>query len=308
MQNTIVITGCSAGFGHQLAEKLARQGHRVFATMRGVKGKNAQIAQQLHELARQESLDLHVIELDVCSATSVAAAKEQVLAKSKIRASKADRIDVVINNAGQMFGGLSESFTDTEFSSQLDTNVVGVHRVLRAFLPTMREQGEGLVINISSVAGRIAVPFMALYHASKWALEGYTESMRAELATMGIEFVLIQPGPFNTTLFPNSVQPADAEARAASYPQRVHSAHEGLGAAFTQMLGDTEAPNDAAIVVDGIIDIINMPEGTRPLRRAFGIDFNVGALNDAIAPFQAGVLEGAGLSEYSQLRMKQAMA
>jgi short-subunit dehydrogenase len=126
--------------------------------------------------------------------------------------------DVIINNAGQMFVGVGEAFTAEELTRQLDVNVVGIHRVHRAFLPAMRKQGKGLVINISSIAGRMAAPFFAVYHASKWGVEGYSLGMRRELACTGVDVVVVEPGPFSTELFPQSPKPSDEDGRAQSYP------------------------------------------------------------------------------------------
>ena len=147
MKMTIVITGCSSGFGYDLALKLARGGHRVYATMRAPDGKNADAARSLRDTADTESLDLRVLDLDVTSDASVEAAAATVHDES-------GAADVVVNNAGQMFGGITEAFTASELARQLDVNVVGVHRVGRAFLPAMRERGSGLVMNVSSTAGR----------------------------------------------------------------------------------------------------------------------------------------------------------
>ena len=194
MQKTILITGCSSGFGESLAPHLARQGHRVYATMRSPDAKNAAPARSLRELASTEALELHVLDLDVTDEASVAAAATRVLAEP-------GGIDVIVNNAGQMFGGITEAFTAAEFARQLDINVLGVHRVTRAVLPAMRAAGSGLLINVSSTAGRCALPFFGVYHASKFALEGYTQALRLELAQAGVDAVLVEPGPFTTNLF-----------------------------------------------------------------------------------------------------------
>src|SRR6056297_4627 len=152
MSKTIVITGCSSGFGYDLALKLARGGDRVYATMRAPDGKNADAARSLRDLAGDENLDLRILDLDVTSDASVEADAATVHDES-------GAADVVVNNAGQMFGGFTEAFTADELAHQLDVNVVGVHRVHRAFLPAMRKAGSGLVINLSSTAGRAAIPF-----------------------------------------------------------------------------------------------------------------------------------------------------
>lgn len=137
---------------------------------------------------------LHVLELDVTDDASVRAAADAVL-------EEAGAPDLVINNAGVMFVGFTEAYTPDEVAWQLDVNLVGVHRVCRAFLPAMRTEGRGLIINVSSIAGRIATPFSAVYNASKWALEGYSVGLRREIAQTGVDVVLVEPGPFTTELF-----------------------------------------------------------------------------------------------------------
>jgi len=160
MSNTIVITGCSTGFGYDAALRFARQGDRVYATMRGVDGKNQEPAGALRDAAASEGIDLRVLEMDVVSDASVNAAAETVIAESGAP-------DALFNNAGQMYMGITEAFTPDELARQLDVNVVGIHRVSRAFLPAMREAGAGLIVNVSSVAGRFGAPLFGVYHASK---------------------------------------------------------------------------------------------------------------------------------------------
>ena len=294
MPNTIVITGCSSGFGYDLALKLARRGDRVYATMRAPDGKNAAAAQSLHDLADAENLDLRVLDLDVTSDASVDAAAQTVHDES-------GAADVVVNNAGQMFIGITEVFTADDLARQLDINVVGVHRVLRAFLPAMRKRGEGLIVNLSSTAGRAAVPFFGVYHASKWGLEGYTQALRTELASSGVDVVIVEPGPFTTSLFPNSPQPEDADGRSATYPAAVHEALEGMGSAFDGLFADPDTPTDPAIVVDAIADLVAMEPGTRPFRTCLGVDFGVRDRNAMLDPLDAGLLDALGMTEFATL-------
>jgi NAD(P)-dependent dehydrogenase (short-subunit alcohol dehydrogenase family) len=294
MNQTIVITGCSSGFGYDLALTLARRGNRVYATMRGPDGRNAAAARALHDFARAESLDLRVLHLDVTDDASVEDAAETI-------AEESGAPDVVVNNAGQMFLGITEAFTSEEFSRQLDMNVVGIHRVNRAFLPAMRIRGSGLVMNVSSTAGRVAVPFVGIYHASKWAVEGYSQALRGELASTGVDVVIIEPGPFTTALFPSSPQPEDAEGRAATYPTAVHEANAALGAAFQGLFADPEVPTDPAIVVDAMAEIIEMAPGTRPLRTCLGVDFGVRDRNEVIERFDAALLDSMGMTAFTTL-------
>jgi NAD(P)-dependent dehydrogenase (short-subunit alcohol dehydrogenase family) len=294
MRRIIVVTGCSSGFGRQAAEDLARGGDCVYATMRGVAGKNAAIAKELSALAMSEKLDLRVLELDVSSTNSVDQAAARVLAESGAP-------DVLINNAGQLFTGITEAFSAEEFTRQLDVNVIGVHRANRAFLPAMRKRGTGLVINVSSIAGRMGVPFFGIYHASKWALEGYSMALRAELASSGIDVVLVQPGPFPTELFHTGPKPADSERRAESYPALVPKAFEDMGKAFEELFGQADAPTDPGLVVERMVELVAMKAGSRPFRNVVGLDFGVRGLNAAAAPFEAEAVESFGLTEFSKL-------
>jgi NAD(P)-dependent dehydrogenase (short-subunit alcohol dehydrogenase family) len=295
MTMTAVITGCSSGFGKQLALKLARRGDRVYATMRGTAGKNAAVAAELKSQADGEGLDLRVLELDVTSTASVEAAAARVLAE-------AGAPDVLVNNAGVMYTGFTEAFTAEELSAQLDVNVVGIHRMNRAFLPAMRQRGHGLIINLSSVAGRLSAPFFGVYHASKWAVEGYSMALRGELASSGVDVVVVEPGPFQTALFDTSPQPIDREGRAATYPTIAHEAYKGVGAAFDGMFSDPGTPTDPAMVVQAMIALIDADAGHRPFRTVVGVDVGVRARNAAVEPFDAAVLAAFGMTEFATLK------
>ncbi len=294
MSKTIVITGCSTGFGREAAMAFARRGDRVYATMRGIAGKNAENASYLTKIAADESIDLRVLELDVLDTASVNAAAEVVNAES-------GAADVVINNAGVMYVGLTEAFDEQELARQLDVNVVGVHRVSRAFLPAMRAKKSGLMINVSSVAGRMAIPFFGVYQASKWAVEGYSAGLRLDLASSGVDVVLVEPGPFKTELFGQSPAPADKDGRGATYPQALHDSYAAMNSSFEGIFGDPDAPTDPGLVVDQFIALTDMTPGTRPVRVAVGLDFGVRALNDARVEFDAGVLSAMGMTEVTTL-------
>ena len=294
MPKTVVITGCSSGFGRQLALNLARRGDRVFATMRGTKGKNAAVAEELAETATRDGLDLHVLELDVTSTASVDAAAALILAE-------AGAPDTVVNNAGVMLTGFTEAFTPEEMTAQLDVNVVGIHRMNRAFLPAMRQRGRGLIINLSSVAGRLSAPFFGVYHASKWAVEGYSMALRGELACCGVDVVVVEPGPFATALFDVSPQPADVDQRVADYPEIARTAFQGVGDAFNGMFNDPATPTDPDMVVKEIVALIDTPAGSRPFRTVVGVDVGVRERNAAVEPFDAAVLEAFGMTEFATL-------
>ena len=280
----ILITGCSSGFGFSAAKYLAEKGHHVYATMRNIDGKNASAASQLTGFAASNNVQIDVIEMDVVSDESVAAAAAQI-----------PTVDVLINNAGLGFGGPTEAFSAAQCLAQLDLNIVGTLRVAKAVLPGMRSQKSGLLIQLSSIAGRGAFPGFGVYNASKWGLEGMSEAMRYELAPLGIDVVMVEPGPFSTNFFGNVI-PATNEEVASAY-KHVVDFFEGFGQQVEQMFENPDAPTDPMIVVKIFEDLINSPAGSRPLRTIAGLDFGFQALNDAVEPIRKASLESMGLSD-----------
>ena len=196
----ILITGCSSGFGFDAAKYLAQKGYHIFASMRNIAGKNLQAATNLENFGKSHGYKLDVIELDVTSDDSVNYAAENLPV-----------IDVLINNAGMGWGGPTESFSADEVLAQLDLNIVGTLRCAKAVLPGMRAQRSGLIIQTSSIAGRCAFPGLGVYHASKWGLEGVSETLRYELAPLGIDVSIVEPGPFSTDFMKNVITPSDTE-------------------------------------------------------------------------------------------------
>lgn len=281
----ILITGCSSGFGHDASKYLASKGHHVYATMRNINGKNASRAEELREYATTNNFNIDVLEIDVTSDESVKAAAAQIPV-----------VDVLINNAGLGFGGATEAFTSEQCLAQLDLNIVGTLRVAKAVLPGMRDRKSGLIIQLSSVAGRGAFPGFGVYHASKWGLEGMSEAMRYELAPLGIDVVLVEPGPFSTNFFPNIV-PAIDEEIAAAY-KHVGEFIDGFGQQVQEAFENENAPTDPMVVVKIFEDLINSPAGSRPLRTIAGLDFGFQALNDAVEPIRKASLESMGLADF----------
>jgi len=226
-----------------------------------------------------------VFEIDVTSDESVNSA-----------VAKIPEVDVLINNAGVGYGGALEAFSSNEVMAQLDLNIVGPMRVAKAVLPGMRAKKSGLIIQVSSTAGRAAFPGFGVYHASKWGLEGMSEAMRYELAPLGIDVVIVEPGPFSTNFF-GSIVNAQNEEVAAAY-QHVDGFFEGFGNQVQNLFADENAPTDPMIVVKIFENLIDTPVGSRPLRTIAGLDFGFQALNDATDPIRKAGLAAMGIEAW----------
>ncbi|MGA8101145.1 MAG: SDR family oxidoreductase [Candidatus Acidiferrales bacterium] len=281
-KQVVLITGASTGFGRLFAETLARHGHTVFATMRDPAGRNAANASEIGVLAAKETLPLHVLELDVASDASVELAVRAAV-------EKAGRIDVAINNAGYALTGLVEAATSEQAQRIMDTNFFGVVRVNRAVLPSMRRQRSGLLIHISSGAGRLVLPSLGLYCTTKFAMESLAEAYHYELASQGIDSIVVEPGAYHTSVFGNIVMAAD-QARTDTYgaanqiPQKVSRAL-------------TAAAGNAQEVADTVLRIVETPAGQRNLRyRVSPTDLGVDEINAVCEKVQAGVLEAFGIA------------
>ncbi len=287
MGQVILVTGSSSGFGRLTAETLARQGHRVFASMRNTRSKNAQAKGEIEALARQAKLALEVVELNVIEDRSVDQAVAAILGS-------AGRIDVVVNNAGIGCFGVNESFTPDQVKLLFETNFFGADRVNRAVLPSMRRQRSGLLVHVSSVAGRVVIPFLGPYCATKFALEALAESYRYDLADFGIDSVLVEPGVFNTDIGANGLRPADAQ-RTAQY-EAVQDKVLSVGRAFPAYLAKPEAPQPQE-VADAIAGLIAKPPGERPLRMLVGPDArHLERLNQVAVQAQGDTLRSIGIA------------
>jgi len=289
-ENVVFITGCSTGFGRVMAETFARKRHRVFAGMRDIASRNAGNAREVQALAERESLPLRVIELDVNDDASVDRAVAEVIPD-------AGRIDVLVNNAGISIRGLAEAVTVEQAWRIFETNVLAVQRMNRAVLPHMRQRGSGLLIHISSQAGRVVIPGFGIYGASKAALDALVESYHYELAGQGIDCVSVQPGAYATAMAQNAGKAAD-EARAESY---------GPGSEIPKTaianLGKRRDPQEVA---DAVLQLIETPAGLRRLRTDVGASGEfVARLNNFTDQLQQGVLSAFGLSALTKFRSRE---
>ncbi len=276
-QPVVVITGTSTGFGYETAKKLSGRGFRVFGTMRDIAGRNAGPKADL------ERLGVTVVELDVTDRASVDRGAAAIL-------KAAGRVDVLVNNAGTAHMGTAEAFTAESLEKQYATNVFGPFRMARAFLPGMRERRSGLLVFVSSVVGRLAIPFTGVYASSKWALEGLAESFSYELRPFGVDVAIVEPGAYATNIGNVRVAPDD-EAVLASYGE-VGKTYDKIAEALASSAGDP------AEVADAIVAVIEQQHGRRPLRTAVPAGSPVDAVNAALEPIQHSVLEAFGLGAF----------
>ena len=287
----ILITGASTGFGNITAKLLAKNGHTVYATMRDINGKNKPHKDALLDWAKTQQADLRVVELDVTSDQSVENAKNQILAETN------GKIDVIINNAGIYGGGIQEAFTVNDHKALFEINVFGTVRVNNAFLPTLRKQGSGLIIQTSSLLGRIVIPFGGVYDATKWTVEALSENLAYELKPLGIDVAIVQPGVFTTELFQKFYNPGNPEV--ATEYGRSAELYNTSSQTITAMMAVPNFPNKPEQVAEAIVKLVEMPNGTRPLRTV--VDKMMGGvteiINETAKQVQAGVLQNFGLSE-----------
>jgi NAD(P)-dependent dehydrogenase (short-subunit alcohol dehydrogenase family) len=284
MTKRILITGANGGFGKLTIEALLDAGHTVTGTMRDVKGRNAGHA------ANFRSRGAHVVEMDITKDPSVLEGVEEAIAEM-------GGLDVVINNAGLGVLGMQEHFTPEDLKYLFDVNVIGVHRVTRAALPLMRRRGTGLLVFVSSLLGRITMPFYGPYNASKWALEALAENYRTKLSGFGIESCIIEPGGYPTTFMDNLMKPSDT-TRHESYGDFVHAPRNMINN-FEQALQANEEQRPEK-VAETILGIIDQPHGKRPFRTVID-NMGMGALvedyNNKLDQITLGLYSNFGIED-----------
>ena len=289
-QQVVLITGASSGFGRLIAETLARKNYQVVATMRNVNGRNAAAAREIRELGERESLSLQTLELDVTDDASVDRAVNVVTAKC-------GRIDVLVNNAGYGIMDLAESVTLAQAQRQFDTNFFGVLRMNRAVLPAMKRRGSGLLLHVSSGAGRLVFPGMGLYCASKFAMEALAEAYRYELASPGIDSVVIEPGAYATPIM-EKLERGEDPARKTEYGEMAQVPEELRAKIASSQANPQE-------IADAVLQIIETPAGQRQLRYRVGPGGpgvqRINALTDEI---QAQLLEAFGITALTKFKTR----
>jgi NAD(P)-dependent dehydrogenase (short-subunit alcohol dehydrogenase family) len=232
--SSVLITGTSTGIGQATAVVLASRGWRVFATMRNLQ-KRALLDQALREANVQNGIEID--ELDVTSSASIQAATTSILLRTD------NRLDAVVHNAGVAAAGAVEDLPESEVRRVMETNFFGVLGLTRALLPTFRSQKRGRIVIVSSESGLIGQPTNSIYCASKWALEGWAESIAYELEPFGIEITLIEPGPYRTQIWETTprIQPSGSPYRA--WVQQVFRAGDAHAASMAR------DPKEVALVI-----------------------------------------------------------
>jgi NAD(P)-dependent dehydrogenase (short-subunit alcohol dehydrogenase family) len=228
-----VVTGSSSGIGFEIALTLARNGFQTYATMR-----NLAKSENIKSIASKENLPIHIEQLDVIDNNSVTNAIQAIV-------SKADRIDVLVNNAGYALAGAFEDLAIEEIKAQYETNFFGLIRTTQAVLPIMRKQKSGTIVNISSGAGRFGYPTGSAYVSTKFAVEGLSESMAYELEPLGIKVILVEPGVIKTNIANGMVIAKKSQNSNSPYSQIMQK----MSTSFEHMLENASSPDLVAKVV-----------------------------------------------------------
>jgi NAD(P)-dependent dehydrogenase (short-subunit alcohol dehydrogenase family) len=272
-----VVTGSSSGIGFETSLLLAKNGFRTYATVR-----NPDKAKALRDISDKGELPIRVVELDVDSDKSVKDAIDRIKDES-------GRIDVLVNNAGYALFGALEDLSMDEIKAQLETNLFGAIRVMKAVLPIMRKKQGGTIVNVSSIGGRISFPLSSAYHGTKFALEGVSESLRYETQPFGIKVVLIEPGVIGSNFLRNVKLAQMALEPTSPYAPMVQT----LQKASTRIYEQATPPEEVAKVILKAVTIDN-PD----LRYLVG--------NDAIQMIQAR--KGMSDQEFGVLLKQQVLA
>jgi NAD(P)-dependent dehydrogenase (short-subunit alcohol dehydrogenase family) len=255
-----------------------------------VNGKNKAAAEELKEAGA------HIVEIDVTNDESVGRGVEAAI-------KAAGGLDVVVNNAGVGVLGLQESFTPEDWKKLFDINVFGVQRVNRAVLPHMRGKKSGLLVQISSLLGRMTIPFYGPYNATKWAVEALAENYRSELSGFGVDSCIVEPGGYPTTFIDNLVKPSDT-SRNANYGDFTRMPAELL-TNFEKALAANPAQNPQN-VADAVATLIDTPAGQRPFRTVvdkMGMGEHIKGYNDHLEQVTSGVYNAFGMGDMLKLKV-----
>ena len=236
-QKVAVVTGSSTGIGYETALALARNGFSTYATMR-----NLDKARPIEEIAKKEKLSLYAVKLDVTDEKSVNDAIQKIK-------SDAGRIDVLVNNAGYGLIGSLEDLAMNEIKAQYETNVFGLIRVTQAVLPVMRKQKGGIIVNISSIGGKMALPLSSPYIGTKFAVEGLSESIAYDLEPFGIKVVIIEPGAIKTNFDTGMIVAKKNQDPSSPYYDKMQKFEKSMGAIVQ---GGTPASKVAQVILGAV--------------------------------------------------------
>jgi len=233
-QKVAIVTGSSTGIGYEISLALARDGFLTYATMR-----NLNKAENIKSVATKESLPLRVKQLDVTEDLSVKNAVEAILSET------GGIIDILVNNAGYGLNGAFEDIAMDEIKAQYETNVFGLIRTTQAVLPIMRKQKTGIIVNISSGAGRFGFPSGSAYASTKFAVEGLSESISYELEPFGVKVVIVEPGVIRTNFGNGLVVAKKSQDPNSPYSQMMKK----IANSFEELMKNSSSPELVANVV-----------------------------------------------------------
>ncbi|MDJ1495405.1 SDR family oxidoreductase [Cytophagaceae bacterium DM2B3-1] len=285
-KKVVLITGTNSGFGWLTAQSVAALGHKVYATMRDINGKNADKAKALAQVE-----NITVLDVSLTDNASLKNAVDTIIAAG-------GTIDVLVNNAGVTMFGIAESATAEDVQRIFDVNVFAPWKLMKLVLPFMRKQSDGLIINVSSGFGTFSFPFSVVYSASKFGLEGLSEGLHYELRSLGVDIAIVQPGTFPTEMsqkvqFGSDTSIVGDYSAIAEFPDKMF-------AAIGQIIESVKP--DPQNVADAVVNLINLPKGQRPLRTV--VDPSTGEIvqraNDAVNVEYPKVLAAFGLEELAK--------
>jgi NAD(P)-dependent dehydrogenase (short-subunit alcohol dehydrogenase family) len=278
MNKTALITGASSGFGLLTSVTLARRGWRVIATMRDL-GRRTLLEDAARTAGVLERIEIHA--LDVTNSSQIETLAKELAGRSLLHA--------IVNNAGFALPGFADDVTDAELRQQFDTNFFGATAVTRAFLPQLRQQGFGHIVMVSSVSGRLGFPGVGSYTASKFALEGWTETLRFEMKPLGIQVVLVEPGAFETDIWTRN-------AKLSAGLQSSDSPNASRIAGWRKRITGDQKRANPQVVADTLAAVLENP---RPkLRYVVGKDAKAALIMRKLLPgsvFERIIVKSAGL-------------
>ncbi|MEA3320281.1 MAG: SDR family oxidoreductase [Bacillota bacterium] len=266
-KKTVIITGASGGFGKTFTKAFLEVGYHVVATIRD----EAKKSTLLEEVTPKDAGNLTFALLDVTDEESVNNFGSIVQGL--------DSVDVLINNAGFAVAGFAEELRMEEYQFQLETNLLGVMRVTNHVLPKMRKKGNGRIINISSISGLIGFPGLSPYVSSKYALEGYSESLRLEVKKFGIDVVLVEPGSFQTNIWSTGTH---MSPKAGNYNSPYHELFTAMN---NRLQKDREKYGDPVEVASLVLKIADMKQ-TPSLRYTVGKGVRLSLLAKRLLPWR----------------------